>query len=208
MNWKHVSAVVLLAITAGCLGMITGDTVEQTSEPVYVSNDTLDETGYEHETTKNITIEESISVGEGDTREVHLENYQSTYVKTDGMVGEEAMLVAYTSPVVDVAGYSLNPLNQMDNERMLELVVSQQDRSASLESVGETTVTALGEERTVTEFNGTTTVDGREAHLSVHMAEFKHEGDHVIVAGIYPEEIDESEEILTLIENLERRNGE
>ncbi len=200
--------VVLVVLSAGCLGVLTGDKpLKATSDPVYVSNSGLEQAGYEHKTTEKMALNKSVEVN-GQTREIRITNWMSRYAPSDdsGMF-EAGQFVAFTSPSVEVLGQSVNPVAHMGDKEVIEMALKKQGGFDSLNAVGETEATVFGENTTVTEFEGTKTVDGQKVDITLHMAQVTHDGDQVVAFGAYPEGSSQAEDIFKLMESLERDNN-
>lgn len=192
-------------LSAGCLGFLTGnEPLAAEAEPVNVSDNALEETGYQHNGTEKIALNRSVNIS-GETRQVRLTNWKSAYTPSEGAVGEfnAARFMAYSSPSLENFGIALNPIAQLDAKKTVELILERQNGMQSFEHVDETEVNTLGKNATVDEFEGTITVNGRETKVTIQMVQVKHDGDHIIAFGVYPTNANEEDAILTLIENLE-----
>ncbi|WP_276272184.1 DUF6517 family protein [Haloarcula litorea] len=186
--------VALLVVSSGCVGLVTGDTVTFESAPTSIDDGTLSETGYEqsNSTTQNITRTVSVA---GQERTIRVVNHVDQYRRSIdlGPIGELplARFVVVSTPGATVAGQTLNPAADWSNRRVVEQLAG---RTGQIDDVGfeeNRTVRSLGEDRTVGMFSGTTTVQGQEIDVTLHVASFEHEGDVLLVFAVHPEQVDE-----------------
>jgi len=196
----------LLVVSAGCTGLITGDTVEFTANEASVGDSALDSTGYEGQNASEQTIERDVSVG-GQERTVRITNHYAAYARSGNVSGVEAPEVAQflvvSTPGAQMAGQTLNPLARLSNRELVDRVA---DRTGSIEDVEfqeNRTAEALDSEREVGVFTGTTTLDGQEVDVRIHVASFEHEGDVIITMGVHPVQIEEEENIDELLGGIE-----
>ncbi|MDS0282932.1 DUF6517 family protein [Haloarcula onubensis] len=218
------AVVALLVVSSGCVGLLTGETVEFEASEGTVSDGTLDSTGYESNNTSERTITRDVSFF-GQERTIRIVNQVTRYSKRGNLAnatGNETLaraiergevdsttvpglsrFVVLTSPGATVAGQSLNPAASWSNERIFEEVAGQTGQLNDLEKDGSRTTESLGESRTVTEFTATTEVEGREVDVRAHVVSFEHEGDVVVAVGVHPENVDEAENVDELLGGLE-----
>jgi len=65
-------------LVAGCQDAVVPDEISEAAEPAQVDEATLEETGYEHDSTEEIEIDDTVSVG-GETVDYNVTNWVSTY---------------------------------------------------------------------------------------------------------------------------------
>jgi hypothetical protein len=214
----------LLAVSAGCTGLITGETVEFEANNATVSDGALDSTGYEAENYTQRSISRDVSVADQE-RTIRVINQIHRYTKDgtladatgndtlsqaveSGLLSETTVpavsqFVVVASPGAEMAGQTLNPAGEWSNERVLEQVASQTGQLEDIEKDRVRTATSLGASRNVTTFNATTEKAGQEIDVRAHVASFEHAGDVIIVVGVHPQAMDEEENVDELLGGLE-----
>lgn len=202
-----ILAVAVLVSTSGCVGVLTGE------EPLTFSADraAVDESvasnaGYSSNGTETVTVNRTFQVA-GQERRVVAENKMTTYEKSLDLVVVEAKLGVFTvvsTPAVEVAGQTLNPIGDYSNARLVELV---QDRYSGLSDVREVssrTITVQGTETEVTKFAGKATVQGQQIDVFVHVTKYRDGDDFVVAIGIYPQQLDgEQENVLSMMRAIQ-----
>jgi hypothetical protein len=224
------AVVVLMVVSSGCVGLITGDTVEFEANESSVSESALDSTGYElnNSTERSITRDVSFFGQERTIRIVNqVDRYTSNGSLADAMDNETLAnnetfqngmenrtgnttevqdikrFVVVSSPGANVLGQTLNPAASWSNERILRQVAGETGQLNNVERNDSRTTESLGEERDVTEFVATTEIEGREVDVRVHVVSFEHEGDVIIAVAVHPEEFDEEDNVDELLGGLE-----
>lgn len=197
----------LLVVTSGCTGALSGPVTFSATE-ASVSDAALEETGYEHNRTKDLTVTREFSAA-GQTKEVEVTNKLSEYQQDVGVSGvaeqRVAVFVTLSSPQVDVLGKSFNPLSKYDNSQLAQTFTSQYDSVGNLQKVSERERTMLGESTTVTKFEATvTTVAGVQFDANVHVTKVEHDGDIVVALAVYPQKLSgQQSKVDTLIAGVE-----
>jgi hypothetical protein len=194
--------VAFLVVSSGCVGLITGETVAFEAEPAAVDDAALETTGYDEARAEAQTVTRNVSVV-GQERTVRITNHVAEYNRSVdfGPLGELelARLIVLSTPGATVAGQSLNPLASQSNRRLVERLVQRTGRISDVESQGNRTVQILGEDRTVSEFTGTSEVQGQEIDVRLHATSFEHDGDVIVAIAVHPERIDERDRVDTLM---------
>ena len=192
--------------TAGCLGAVGLDEYE--ASPGGVNEDTRSETGYEQVGVEEIVIERRFQRGPAD-EEIRVTNYQTQHEKTVdlGPLGSQraAAFVVLTSPQISIAGQELNPIADMDTDRLVELVADNYDGMSNVRKDTDDEVTVLGETTTRTRFEADAEFDGEDVEVYLHATEsVETSEDHLVTIGVYPQEIHDQEgpNIVELMENL------
>lgn len=197
-----------LASTAGCTALVSGDEpLEFEATRATVTDDALNSTGYELVSEESPTVTREFSVA-GQTREVTVTNHATTYQKNIdfGPLGsvKAAMFAVFTTPQIQVAGQSFNPIGEMSNEELLKQVGSRYDGLTVGDRVGSSEVDTLDKTVTVERYEATATVEGQEIPIYLLLGRFKHGGDYVVPVAGYPRQLAEEEtNAYTLVENLE-----
>ncbi len=193
-----------LVTATGCLEGLTNEEVTATADPAAVNNDALAGTSYELTRNDSPTIERSISVlGMNRTFKAtsHIREYERN---TD--IGPEVTitrLVVISTPKKSVAGQSVNPLGEMSNGELIERFLDTYNGVQNVESVGNRSVSVLGDERTVERFSAEAQIiQGISITVNIHITTFEHEGDYITVIGAHPEQLDEQAKIDGLMGGL------
>lgn len=194
----------LLIVSAGCTGLITGETVEFDASPATVDDATLESTGYEETNTSEQTVTRDVEFA-GQERTIRIVNQLAQYTR-DGSIGpieipELSRFVVVSSPGATAAGQTLNPAADWSNREVLDQLPTGQ--ITDIERDGNRTTQSLGDSRTVGMFTGTTEMQGQEVDMRMHVASFEHEGDVIIILGVHPEQINEEEAVDELFGGLE-----
>jgi hypothetical protein len=201
-------ALALATMTAGCGFLLGTDALEFAASPVSVSDQAVSETGYQETalTARNVTQNVTVADQRRTVRIVnHLGQYERS-VQLPGLEGSEpaAALLALSSPEVNVAGQTLNPIEGLEERELLSRFSSSYEGLSVGQQVDNRSVQVLGADRSVSKYEGTATLAGAELDVYVHVTEFKHGDDFVAVVAIYPQSLrDEEETVRTLLTNLE-----
>ena len=200
-----VVAVALLMVTSGCIGFLTGsESLRFSAEPAAVSGAAAEEAGYEYNGTRDLTVNRSFDVG-GQERRVVATNRIADYTKSIelGPLGEAEVGVfnVVTTPAVEVAGQTLNPIGSYSNARLVEFVQQEYSGLGDIQRVSERNITVQGTETTVTKFSATATIEGQEVDVFVHVTKYRNGDDFVVAVGVYPQRLEGQEEsnILSLM---------
>jgi hypothetical protein len=200
MTWSHPVArsvaVAVVLVTAGCLGVITGDEpLAFEADAATVSAAAQDAAGYEEvrRTDRRMTREVSAA---GQTREVEVTNRIVEYSRSVGVPGvgegELARLVVLSTPAVEVLGQTFNPVGDMSNRELAEEVQSQYDGLGTLEPTGERSVTVLDTPTTVSTFSGDAQLGptGEVVELTLHVTRVRDGGDFIVIIAVHPAQLD------------------
>lgn len=196
-----------LAATGGCLGFATGSRpLAFESDPASVSDETLSETGYERAEKRSPSMSREFTVA-GRTREVEVTNHLALYEKAAdlGPLGSRkvALFALFTTPKIEIAGRTLNPIDDLSAKRLLEQFQSRYEGLSVDGNVGSATVRTLGTDVTVEEFEGSVTVRGQSVDVDLHVTRFEHGDDVVVGLGSYPRKLDgEAENVRSLIAGI------
>jgi hypothetical protein len=198
----------VLVLTSGCIGFITGqEALELEADRAMAQESVVDDAGYELNSSDPHVIERNLTFA-GVSRQVRVTNYVTTYDKSVAIpvVGDLrlAMFGVISTPAVEIAGEARNPIGDYSNDQLIELFASRYEGLSNTRKVGSQNVTALGTETRVTKYEATTTVQGRQVDVYVHVTKLRHESDYVVAVGAYPKMLDgEEENVLELIRALE-----
>lgn len=197
-----------LTATAGCVSLLTGDEpLEFSANPVSVTDDALESTGYELVQKESPTLSEEFSVA-GQTREVEVTNHAANYAKTVD-VGpldefEAAMFAVFVTPQIEVATRTFNPIGEMSDRQLLNTIAARYDGLSVDGQTGSREVETLDKTVTVQKYEATTTVEDQEVPIYLLLSRFKHGEDYLVTVGGYPRRLDDEEEnVYTLIRNVQ-----
>lgn len=198
----------VLLTTSGCLSIVTGETLEYEAAPGEVSESALDDTAYEFDGQETQTVTRNYSAA-GQERTVEVTNYATRYQRAVelGPLGEQelARFVVFTTPAVEVAGQTFNPVGDWSERRLVERLSSEYEGLQDVSHVNNRTVRSLGEDRRVAKFSGEATVLGdRTVDVYVHVTKFRHGDDFVVAVGVHPERLpDEQDRVDDLIRGID-----
>ncbi|WP_331232818.1 DUF6517 family protein [Natronorarus salvus] len=201
-----VAAAGTLVSTAGCVGFVTGsDSLRFEADPAEPSEETLSATEYDERRIETRTITESFTVA-GVTREVDARNVLAEYERAldAGPLGRArtASFSAFSTPQVDLLWRTFNPIAELDNREVAEQVASGYDDVSIGEEVDRTTLSVLGDEVEVSTYTAEAYVGSELTEVHLHLGTAEATEDFVVVVGIYPRLVDDSEEVYHLAESL------
>ncbi len=209
MHRRTAVAVAFAALiaTSGCLGILGGDGVEVSASQATVSEDALQETGYEEVSVEESEVTREFSAA-GQSRNVTVTNWVAMYERTVDVpvIGEQraAVFGAFASPEVSVLGQSFNPIDDYSERDLAELAQQQYDGLSVGQTASTREMTVLNESTEVTKFEGTAEISGQSVDVYIHVTKVKHDGDHVVAVAIYPQDLDgEQERVDALLTGLE-----
>lgn len=206
-------AVVCIVLSAGCTGLVFGDTAEFSSSQATVGADGLEETDYEQTGTQEHVIEEDVEVSDV-SRTVIVSNWITQYEKSLEIQGEQqdaARFFLVSTPAVEVLGQSFNPVAEMDHEELIEEFESQLDESydefGDVEKVDSRQEVVLDQEAEVTTFETSAELEGTEVDLYVHVMTVTHDGDLITAVGAHPAAFaQERSNTYTMIQEIEHEH--
>ncbi len=201
-----------LALTAGCLDVVFGnEPLEFDSEQVAPSDDALTAAGYQEKEATEDTLDRTVELPGGVERDVRASIWRSVYTKDveyAGQTSEGAIFAGVSIPGMQVGGRSLNPLDELSNEELLDRFLEQVPNDnggisniSQEESFG---LDILGDGRTVDVFVGESTLEGETIDIELKLTSFNHEGDLLVLLGTYPKMLTaESANVEELMESAE-----
>jgi hypothetical protein len=175
----------MLVLTSGCLGFILGDTLEVSASKATVSDSALSQTGYEKAKVDSIEVKRTFKAA-GQSREV-----------------TAAKFVVVSSPNVEIAEKSFNPLDKFNNRELVEKFVAGYGNINDIETVGSRQTTLLGKQTKVSEFSATARSHGATIDVTIQATKIKHDGDFIVVLAVYPKKLDESDNVSQLLSGVQ-----
>lgn len=191
-----VALFALLVATSGCVDLVMGNTPTFESDEANVSDDALEESGYQQSasTTENVTRDVSAA---GQERTVRVTNHVTQYNRSMslGPFGDQELgrFVVFTTPAVEMAGQTMSPVQDWDERRILEEVAGEYAELNDISHEENRTMTILGEERSVKVFSGTTTIQDNDVDVNIHVTKFRHGDDFVVGIGVHPQQLPEEQ---------------
>ncbi|MFC6717627.1 DUF6517 family protein [Natrialbaceae archaeon GCM10025810] len=202
------------ALAVGSVGSLAGcseflaEATTFSASPATVSAEALESAGYEYEGTEELVESKEVA-----GREVEATNYISEFsrdidlgpLEIDTGDAKAGVFAVVTTPKVSVAGKNFNPIGEMSNEEVVELVQDQYERLSVDGSSGEREVDAFGKPIDVETFEGEATLAGEQGvDVLIDVSKPDHDDDHLVLLGVYPDRVpEEADRIDTLIEGLE-----
>ncbi|WP_101297231.1 DUF6517 family protein [Halegenticoccus soli] len=199
-------ALAALALGGGCLGFVTGrEPLTFAAEPAKTAQSVASDAGYELTDAKSQTIEREFSAA-GQSRRVEVTNEIATYEKRLSLPilggAKLGVFAVIASPPVEVLGQTFNPIDDYDNDRLVNLLASNYEGISDPREVGSRSITVLGDEMTMTKYEAKATFKGRQIDVYVHVAKAR-DGDFVVPMAVYPRRFDEEANVVAMAEAIE-----
>lgn len=184
----------VLVVTSGCAGPL----VEVGASPATIPDNALAPTEYRHQNTTEVPITYPLGMG-GLSQAVTVRTWLSAYAP-ETMADSPAFLVVVSSPDVEVAGASLNPLTQLSNRELTRFVLERVAEAknlggvsgaSGLEEVGVQSVTVLGSTADLVSYAGVAEVEGETVSVVINVVSVHHGSDVIVAMGVH--QADESE---------------
>lgn len=198
----------VLLVTAGC-SFLQGPVTFEANQST-VTQEARQNTGYEEVRIEQQTITRSYGSGEA-SKEVKVVNVLAEYkrqVSLGPLSGELARFSVFTTPAVEVAGQQFNPVGDMSNAELALLVQKKYGTITNVRLQDNRTVQLVGEQATVSKFTAdATTVAGKQVDVYLHIGQTYHEGDYVIVIAVYPQQLQEQDNVDRLARGVVHDTG-
>lgn len=199
-------AVLVVVLTSGCVGFLLGDTLAFSASKATVSDAALSDAGYEQKRVDKVVENRTFEAG-GQSRKVKVTNWVAEYEKGLSVEGAGQKTVAsfatLSSPRFEIAGKSVNPLARYSDRKLVEKFVQRYEGVSDVRKVGGRNATMLSKETSVSKFEATATVAGREVDVTIHVAKVEHGDDVVVAMGVYPSLVDMEDDVFRLIEGVQ-----
>lgn len=196
----------LLVVSAGCVGLLTGETVEFEASEATVDTETVESTGYEESNTTEQELTREVTFA-GQDRTIRIVNKLTQYRRSGSLAGvdipELSQFIVLSTPGATVAGQTLNPAASWSNQRIVKQVSDQTGGISDIESDGNRSAESLGESRDIGMFTGTTKLGGQDVDVRIHVASFEHEGDVLIAVAVHPQRVSEDDNVDDLLAGIE-----
>lgn len=200
-----IAGVPAAVLFSGCMDLIRGDEARFEADTARVPADVAADTGYEE---VEITDDEIRREFDQVDRTVVVVNSIAEYARSVDLGpigGELARFTALATPKIDIVpGRPANPVGDMDAKEIAEMVQNQYDDIGNVEHVGSRDVELLGDTIEVSKFSADArTAGGEDVPVYMHIGETDNEDDFVVVVGVHPRDVDDQDEIDTLIGAVE-----
>lgn len=196
-------------LLGGCTDLLSGDEVTFEADTAEVSEEARGEADYEEQRVEEQTIERNYDQVDQTVVVVNMLAEYSREVSIGPIGGELARFTVLATPKVEVGPVGpLNPVEDMDNQELAEMVQEEYGSVQNVEEVEEREATMLGETVTVTKFSAEAQTQGGESvDVFMHVAQVESGDDFVLAIGVHPQEIDEQENVDTMMGGVEHPVG-
>lgn len=188
----RVVAVAFLLTTAGCVGGMlggegggVGGSLSFSASPISIADDAVDSTEFTLVEEKPVTFEQTFEVqGQSQTVEMnaHMVNLQRTY--QGAPLGSMVLL---SVPQIRILGQKIDVVERLDPESMVSRAKGESGDLQRQQKIDEFSTQALGANRTVEVYRGTSEREGSETKVRIYVTTFDHEGDTMVGVAIVPE---------------------
>lgn len=178
---------------SGCLSTVLGTVTSLESTPAAVSQSALESSDYESVGIEEIVTEEDVDVA-GQSDVIEVTSYLTEYEKQVGIdaIAEQptATFSILSTPKIDIAGRTFNPVAEMSPRELVELIADNYDEIENIESDGEETITVLGQSVTKSRFVADASFGGFPLELDIHVTEaVERDADLLVPIGVYPTQL-------------------
>ncbi|MBP1986501.1 DUF6517 family protein [Halolamina salifodinae] len=180
------------ALTVAGVAGLAGCSGSTSFSAEYAETDPGD-TGYEQTGQRQPTMTRTFAGQDVEVTNTVTEYRKEIELSFLGGSSDVGVFAAFTSPQVEVAGQTFNPISNLSNEELAKRFQERFDNMSDVSQESEEQVDSLGSARTVTKLSATVTVDGNEVPVFLLIANFNHEGDVVVPMGIFPQEREDEE---------------
>lgn len=198
----------VLLVSSGC-SFLEGPVTFEANQST-VAEEARQDTGYEEVRVEDQTVVRSFGAANV-SQEVRVVNKLAEYkrqVDLAVLTGELARFSVFTSPSVEVAGQQFNPVSDMTNAELAELVQEEYGTVSDVSLEGNRTVELVGRQATVSRFTARAeTVAGQSVDVYLHIGQAAHENDYVVVIAVYPRQLDEQAAVDRLIGGVRHQTG-
>lgn len=192
-----------LFVSAGCTGLLGGDSLSFSADPVTVSDAAVADSGFSVSADRSFSFERTIEVaGQSPTVAV---NAHMLHLQRGSEAATPAQLVVLSAPNPEVLGQQVNLAERLGPMTLVDQAGASVGELERDQKLREHHAAVLGDTRTVEVFSGTATVEGQEADVLILSMTFSHEGDSITAIGIAPRSADGAEDrVLRAIDGIVR----
>lgn len=200
-----LASVPAVLLSAGCTDLLGDDEVVFEAETAAVSESARSETGYSE---TRIEEQEVRREFEDVDQTVVAVNVAAEYARSvevlSGLGGELARFTALSTPKIDVVpGEPANPVADMSNADLAEMVQEEYDGIDDVERVDEREAELLDETVAVSVFDAEGDSGGDVVNLRLHIAQGESGDDFVVCVAAHPDDIDEADNVDRLLGGVE-----
>lgn len=196
-------------LLGGCTDLLSSDEVTFEADTAVVSDQTRSETDYQEKRVEDMEITREYDQVDRTVVVINRLAEYSKEVRVGPIGGELARFTVLASPKVEVGPVGpLNPIDDMDNEELAQTVQQEYDSVENVQQVDERDVSMLGETASVTKFSADArTQGGQNVEVFIHIGKVESGDDFVIAIGVHPRDLDEGENVDTLMGGVEHPVG-
>lgn len=189
--------VALLLVTSGC-SLLTQQQTTFSANDVSVSDSARSDAGYSEAQDTTLNQSRNFSVAD-QQRTVTVVNHVAEYKREIDLgpvgSGELARFTVLSTPTVEIAGQTLNPVGDMSNAELARMLQNEYESIENVQLVENRTQTMLGEETRVSKFSAEArTGAGETVDVYIHVAQVEDGDDFVVALAVHPQELDGEEE--------------
>ncbi|WP_254861628.1 DUF6517 family protein [Halovivax gelatinilyticus] len=197
-----------LAGLAGCIGLLGLD--EHTANPVGVSPEVRNDTGYQQTGIDDLVVEESVDLQLW-SETVSVTNYVVEHEKSVsvGPLTDEraAVFAVLSTPQISVIGQQVNPVEDMQTGELVELLADNYDDIGDVSHVEDDELSILDQAITASTFTADARfTGGQSVDVTLHVTEAVETDDDLVVGvGVYPEALasEERRNVETLLTSID-----
>lgn len=200
-----IAGVPTALLFSGCTDLLTEDEVRFEADTAVVADDVESDSSYDEVEVRDDEIKREFKEVD---KTVVVVNSMAEYARSVdlGFVGGElSRFTALATPKIDIVpGRPANPVGNMDNDELAEMVQKEYDDVSNIEQVDTRDVEFLGSTEEVTKYSAEArTESGESVEVYIHVGQTDNEDDFVLAIGVHPQEIDDEPEIDGLIGGIE-----
>lgn len=209
-----LAVMMVLLLSAGCAQYYSSGTPTFTAEPAAPAGSAVSETGYDRSLATERTTNRTVETSDDDVT-VRVTSQVREYRRSVEVAGERrpvARVGVLSTPEVRVFRDTYSPVEGLSDRELVDRLQREDGRIEGVRREGRRNVTVLGEKRTVSEFTGTATVDGRSVEVFVDVVTVRDPtsdgADYVVAVAVYPQALpDERQRVDTLLAGIEHPPG-
>jgi len=200
---RRTLAVTALLASAGCLGDggLGGGSLSFSAAPIHVSESAVAETPFEQVSDEPVSFDHTVEVqGQSQTVELdaHMVQLERTY-----QGAPLGTMVVLSVPQVRVLGQQVDLIERIGVTSLLSRARGDSTELQRDQKIDEFQTAALGGQRTVEVFRGTTE-EGGDADARIYLTQFGYGGDTILAVGILPQSAEsERGAVATLLGGLQ-----
>lgn len=192
-------------LLGGCTDLLSGDEVTFEADTAVVPDQVQSETDYQEQRVEDMTIERDYDRVDRTVVVINRLAEYSNEVEIGPIGGELARFTVLSTPKVEVGPVGpLNPVDDMSEKELAQKLQQEYGSVQNVQEVDERDVSMLGETVSVTKFSAEAeTQGGQNVDVFLHIGKVEHEDDIVLAIGVHPQELDEQENVDTLMGGIE-----